>query len=246
VARYLTAGDAINRAALACGLAQVADPFQSTDASFRQMVGLLVERGQDLVLQHRWPQLLAEAHITTIAGTTDYDLPTDFIELVPQSGWNRTSRFPLGGPLSVQEWQYLKAAVVGVTFNVLFRQTPTTMRLFPSPPADLAIYYEYQTRNWAISAATLAADGSPDLDAPTATDDTVLFEPVLVVRALKLAFLQAKGFDTTTALAEYQNTLALVMGKSDGAPRLSLNGVRIRDRFLDGANLPITGLGGGV
>jgi hypothetical protein len=238
---YLTAGEIINRAALSAGLARVADPFASTDPAFVQLCGLLTEAGQELVLEHEWPQLLVETELVTVGSQADYDLPDDFLKMIPQSGWNRSTRFPLGGPLSVQEWQYLKAAVVGVTFNVLFRITPTKCRLFPTPSSSsVNIYYEYLSRNWVL----LASDGTTTADAPVASADTVHFEPILIQQLLKLKFQQAKGFDTTASLAEYQITLDKIKGMQDGAPRLNLNGNRIRDRFLDGLNIPITGLGG--
>ena len=344
--RYLTVGQLINQVSVNLGLPVVADPVASNDNVSKQMVGLLTEAGRDIVLKHEWPQLVAEEVVTTVAGQVDYTLPSDFLHVIAQSGWNRTTRFPLGGPLSVQEWQYLKAAVVGVTFNVLFRMTPTTMRLFPTPPVGFTLAYEYQSRSWlslagttpatltasstvltggvavhdasvnvvvsdalwaqilpylghAVSVtlgrsdeaevetftgvltgsfssgtrslsvvfngaemaaydhaagtyvemvittgATSAPTGLPEADAPVSSGDLILFEPVLMHKALKLAFRQAKGFDTTIDQAEYEACLTMVAGRSDGAPRLSLNGNRIRDRFLDGLNVPITGMGG--
>jgi hypothetical protein len=353
--RYLTVAQIVKQTAINLGLPTVDDPVASTDPLQVQLVGLLTEAGLDIVLKHEWPQLVAEKVLTTVAGQVDYTLPDDFLHIIPQSGWNRTTRFPLGGPLSVQEWQYLKAAVVGVTFNVLFRVTPTLMRLFPTPPNNFTIAYEYQSRNWLSSAGVpagstvpltgttlvdlsppqptvyLATDmtsfaqrvqhvgslvsikigsdgdtlqetiagrlygnidpstgipttwvelntafpidnqhqtytsnfhaagtnvelsisieetvstGLPELDAPASSGDVVLLEPVLVMKALKLRFLQTKGFDTSIQQDEYDKTLIMIAGRSDGAPRLSLNGNRIRDRFLDGLNIPITGMGG--
>jgi hypothetical protein len=436
--RYLTVAQIVKQTAINLGLPTVDDPVSSTDPLQVQLVGLLTEAGRDIVLKHEWPQLVAEEIVTTVAGQVDYTLPSDFLHIIPQSGWNRTTRFPLGGPLSVQEWQYLKAAVVGVTFNVLFRVTPTLMRLFPTPPVGFTIAYEYQSRNWLSKAgttpatvnltsslqrsfasvedsilyfpvdfssdlspylgdscsveigiaapvfsatvddesgignninhsgaymlalngfdpgsmdsydqsdftaivaagtegeehltgqfglpnsgtyaptnywlscnnqlqfdhqpgesvsiqfggnqetltgiatlkvdgsyvypvielqgsasydhaegesasivvttgATAAPNGSPELDAPESSGDLVLLEPILMMKALKLRFLQTKGFDTTIQQKEYDDTLIMLAGRSDGAPRLSLNGNRIRDRFLDGLNIPITGMGG--
>lgn len=348
--RYATAGEIINRAARELGLQPVADPFASSDPNFLQLIGLLTSIGQELAMQHEWPQLIAEKVITTIAGKSDYELPQDFLEMVNQTGWNRSTRLPVGGPLSPSEWQYLKAALTGVVFNVLFRTSAVNtsgrvfaeaMRLFPTPGSSgIVIAFEYRSRNWvspintqiipggtgnaglivsgtslvdyscllvadsvaypsvtlhkyingvdngtssvtvgiafnvvtgvnatfngstmsaldswefslragvaAYGYYTKAQSGAPAVvtkDAPTISGDVVLYDPLLMVRALKLQWLGAKGLDTSLAAQEYEDTLRLVRGGVEGAPRLSLNQARIRDRFLDNMNVPITGYG---
>lgn len=347
--RYSTAGDIINRAAREVGLQPVADPFVSSDPNFLQLIGLLTSAGQELALQHDWPQLIGEKIVTTIAGKSDYALPPDFLEMINQTGWNRSTRLPVGGPLAPSEWQYLNAALTGVVFNVLFRTSAINgsrkvfseaMRLFPTPgTSGVSIAFEYRSRNWVsplntpiipggtgsgglllsgtsggsysyllvvdavaapsvtvheyidgvdygtmmptiglsfalgtgvsatITTAPAAGDSwefstswvapvngmysaapsaSPSYmtkDAPTVTGDTILYDPLLMVRALKLQYLGAKGLDTATAAQEFEDTLRLVRGGVEGASRLSLNQGRIRDRFLDQMNIPITGYG---
>lgn len=349
MARYATAGEIINRAAREVGLQPVADPFASSDPNFLQFIGLLTSIGQELAMQHEWPQLIAEKVITTISGKSDYELPPDFLEIINQTGWNRSTRLPVGGPLSPSEWQYLKAALTGVVFNVLFRTSAVNssgkifaeaMRLFPTPGSSgISIAFEYRSRNWVSPINTqiipggtgnagMIVTGTPILsyscllvvdsvtlptivlrryvdgafsdtisatlgipfsvngcnvvlngtapsvsdswefslrsgvvsyayytklpsysaslitkDAPTVAGDVVLYDPLLMVRALKLQWLGAKGLDTSLAAQEYEDTLRLVRGGVEGAPRLSLNQARIRDRFLDNMNVPITGYG---
>jgi hypothetical protein len=306
-------------------------------------------------MEHQWPQLLREFSVMTVAGVSDYALPSDFLEMVDQSGWNRTTRFPLGGPLSPQEWQFLKASGVGVVFNVVFRNGNVpdvngsfvdAFRVLPAPAANVAIAFEYRSRAWAqvsgiptslvsfsglgtsklvlspglpVSPAssnikivanvtlnlastsdvvpvstyingTLSND-TPNLginplgiltnsgsftglygalspgkvmagdtwtfyipwgqplntntpqDAPSAFSDQVLFDHLLVVRALKLAWKKDGGFDTASAQEDYDKTLERVKGNLSSAPRLSLVGRSLRDRLIDTSNLPITGYG---
>lgn len=248
MSRYWSAGQIIRQAALEVGLQPAADPYQSQDPKDQQLVGLLATTGLDLALQHAWPQITLEHTFVTTPGVTNYALPGDFLELVGQSGWSRTSRFPLGGPLSPQEWQYLKAAQVGVSVTALFRvrggeddagNHQDQISLQPLPSAAETIAFEYRSRNWAQNVVSKAR-----LDAPAQASDLVLFDPLLAVRALKLAFLRAKGFDTTAAQADYDDTLERVRGAMESAPRLSLTGSgAIRERALNSANLPNTGFG---
>jgi hypothetical protein len=116
-----TAGSIINDAAIEIGLAPVADPYTSTDPNYIQMCGLLKSVGRELVHQRQWNHLRGEHTFTTVLGQSVYPLPDDYHNMIDQTWWNRTNRLPLGGPMSAQEWQYLKARLVGVVFTVLFR-----------------------------------------------------------------------------------------------------------------------------
>ncbi|HAM41753.1 MAG TPA: hypothetical protein DCP69_10585 [Candidatus Omnitrophica bacterium] len=366
MARYTTAGDIINRAAREVGLGAVVDPFQSSDTNFQQLVGLLTSCGEDLVKTSAWPHLVREYIFDTVSGTMEYALPADFMEMLDQSGWNRTSQEPLGNPLSPQTWQYLKASPVTGTLNVLFRlggigmaswcepgevthatgsaagtftvtgkaaaehvviltvydssgdggainaglaisvdgvsvgqgeylatfisaatdpstviagasalaglyirangaltaenwgfdddqqaftfstvdgseygksgQGGNSIVITPAPTSAETIAFEYRTRNWVSRANVLT-------DSVAATNDVVLFDPLLAIRALKLAWKTEKGFATDSAMAEYAKTLEECKGHMRAAPVLSLNGSRIGPRMLDGGNLPDTGFG---
>jgi len=85
--RIATAGKIINRAALEIGLPPQADPFASEDASFQQLVALLNTAGEELATAFQWEQLTRSYQFTTTAlDTGDYDLPSDFLYMIPQSG----------------------------------------------------------------------------------------------------------------------------------------------------------------
>jgi hypothetical protein len=237
--RFDTAGTIINDVAVEVGLAAVSDPFASTDPLFVMLVRLLKVAGRDLALERHWQQLVREATIaTTGADSGVYDLPSDFVSMVDQSGWDRTNDRELSGPVSPQVWQYRQAVAVDPV-RVEFRVAQNQIQLWPQPPAEgLTIAFEYRTRMW------VQASGSsePDKDAPTATADTVLFDPHLITRALKVRFLEAKGMDTAAALADYQRTLRVVAG-TEPAPVLDLNGARYGERLVSTANYPATGFG---
>jgi hypothetical protein len=244
---YSTAGTLINRAAVQIGLGSSPDPYSSADPNFAQLCEYLAVVGDELKQLANWPQLRKECVITT-TGATLYPLPADYQEMLDQSGWNRSTQIPLGGPLSSQQWQYLKARQVGVTFNVLFRQNPQSMELF-TPSTGVTIAFDYLSSSWAQDAANSAnldTAGAPvgDKNAPTQFGDLVLFDPLLVVRGLKVQFLQAKGMDTTVARGEYELRLAQEIGAGTGAPVLNLGRrAMTTDRLLDGANMPIRGWG---
>ena len=299
-----TAGDIVNDAAVEVGLADTSDPFNSTDANVIQLCRLLKSCGRELVQARNWTYLRREYTFTTVTGQSTYSIPSDYLRMYDQSGWNRTNRLPLSGPMSPQEWQYLKARLVGVVFTVLFRPMNGVMVLYPdtNTPGGYVIAYEYGSTSWVYSdtsanvyptwttqvyavgskiqystndsdywtlysvpTATTASANNPttanprplvngsnhttadglvwtytgqgveaNSDAPTSSTDTVWFNPLLLTRALKLAFLKAKGLDTTAAEQDYAATLNAAEGMDAPGKMLNLN-----HGFSDPSAMPI-------
>lgn len=298
---FTTAGDIINEAAVEVGLSAVSDPYSSTDPNIVQMRQLLKSLGREIVHTRKWTILRRERSFTTVAGQGSYPLPADFHEMLNQTWWNRTNRLPVGGPLSPQEWQYLKARLVGVVFNVLFRPMQNVIELYPdtNTPGGYEIAFEYQSEWWvkgtvgAWAGSTAFAkdtcvsksgnvyvcttggtsgatgptgtgieisDGScvwdfvsttatllTTSDAPKEASDEVIFDPLLMIRGLKLAFMKAKGFDTVALQQDFNRTLDSVKGHDSPAPTLSASrrGVGgLYDPLIGGQSVPITGYGG--
>lgn len=79
--------------------------------------------------------------------------------------------------------------------------------------------------------------------APTAAADLVLFDSQLVMRGLKLAWLKAKGFDTTTAQSDFDMTLEQVIGADSPGRVLTLGGGGRGEPLLGERNVPLTGYG---
>jgi hypothetical protein len=218
-----TAGNIVNDAAVEIGLSEVTDPYASTDANIIQLCRLLKSCGREMVHMHDWTHLRKEYTFTTVAGTDTYALPADFHDMLDQTWWNRTNRLPVGGPLSAQEWQYLKARLVGVVFTVLFRKMNQQIVLYPdgtSTPGGYDIAFEYNSAYWVSVVATPTV---LSLDAPAASTDTVWFDGSMMTRFIKWKFLQAKGFDTSAAKDEFDLTFERVCGDDTPSPVLSLN-----------------------
>ena len=133
--RYATANDIVNRAALEVGLVPQNDVFSSQDVAFQQLTGLLNSCGQELVELHPWQVLVKEYSLTTQAGDDGkYDLPDDFAYMIDQTGWDRTNRVAIGGPLSAQDWAYLKGRdLVSQSIYASFRQVEGELAIPATP-----------------------------------------------------------------------------------------------------------------
>jgi hypothetical protein len=220
MARLLSVNDVINRAALEAGLLPSSSPVDDPDEAYIQLTGLLNSAGQELLELHPWQTFVQRYEInTTGADSGTYDLPDDFNYMIDQTGWDRTNRVAMGGPLSAQDWTYLEGRdLVSQTIYASFRQVDNKLDLFPQPPPDgLRITFEYIGRNWISE----QGQDAPNRDTVGAGSDIVWTDPLLTIKFLKLKFLQAKGFDTTAAALEFDTLLASRTGKDAGAPILS-------------------------
>lgn len=209
-----------------------ANPYGSVDPNFIQLRILLESACQELVELHPW-QILKKEHqiLTTSADSGTYDLPSDFCYMIDQTGWERTNRLALGGPLTSQEWAYLKGRnLVSSTIYACFRFTDNKFDLYPTPvPNGLDINFEYISRNFAV--ANLDRDQPTD----TLTDggQFLLFEPILIKKFLKAKFLEAKGFDASAAKLEFENMLGSRTGKDTGGTVLNAGRGGSRFPYID-------------
>jgi len=239
-----TAGNIIRDAGVELGVLSggyIDNPFDSTNENILLLARLLKSVGQELVLEREWSWLLKEHVFVTADDVTTYALPDDFRRMVNQSGWNRTTQFPLGGPLSPQEWQLTKGYGTNFSISILFRPWQQLFQVNPDGdvPAGETVSYEYVSSYWVQP----TGETSATLDAPEAQSDTLLFPRLLLVRGLKLAFLRARGFDTTSVEADYQRTLDAESGADSPAAVLSLDGGDDGVHRIDEHNVPDHGYG---
>jgi hypothetical protein len=241
VPSWATVATIISDAAIELGLisADITDPFASTDPNIIQLLRFLKSGGREIARAREWTHLDREYTFSTVSGTANYALPSDFRNLIAQSGWNRTTVWPLGGPVSSQDWQYRKASPVVGDISYAVRLWASQMYLNPTPTSTQTIAFEYLSTYWVKP----SGQTSPTSETPTVATDTICFDPNLIVRKLKLDFLKAKGLDTTTAQIDFDASLDSAKGEDADGPILSLGGYVDPLHLLSGDNFPQTGYG---
>ena len=234
-----TANDILNRVAVECGLDAATDPFTSTDKNFIQMKTLLNIAGEELCELHNWEFLTQVHSITTdSADSGDYDLPTDYLKMLDQTGWEAVNQVQLNGPLSAQQWRSLVVGTVLDPIYVSFRLREGYFSILPQPVTDgLEISFEYQSRNWVID----ATDGTTLVGECNQGGDIPLFDKTLISRFLKVKWLEAKGFDTSKAQADLNQSFGFKTENDKGAPILNI--ARGRGWFSRGMTVPESGFG---
>lgn len=245
MARYDTATEIVNAVAAEVGLTPVADPYTSTDRAFIQLRNILSTAGKELLTLHQWNKFVKEHSITTNVppDTGNYDLPSDFAWMIDQTGWTPTNAgagLPLGGPLSEQDWTYLvNTNLASSTIYVSFKISQGQFQVLPQPPTDnIEINFEYISRWWV--AVTGSTTGTKE--APTLGTDVVLYESILIIKFLKLRYLESKGFDTTAATAQFLTMFQAWTGKDVSAPILNTARMRFFP-YLGYRNIPETNYG---
>lgn len=215
-----TAGDIVNTAAIQLGLDAFDDPFVSQDPLALQLTSLLKSWGRRLWRERRWQFLTREFIFTTVLNQSVYALPADYGRMVNETAQSRTRRWPLGGPVASEEWQYLKARWVGGSTRLFYRIVSGQLSLYPDTdvPAGEQLAYEYISKYWVQSQGTTA----PDKDAPTASSDFLGFDTELCVLGLKLEWLGAKGLPAGGVQEDYERQLLLVCEQDVPAPIISI------------------------
>ncbi|MDB4312051.1 TMEM243 family protein [bacterium] len=204
-----TANNILNRVAAEVGLDPVADPWADTAQHFLQMRYLLQTAGEELSMAHVWEwQTKSHSIVTGALDTGKYPLPDDYLQMIDQTGWERSENVPLFGPLSAQDWTYLLGRdLVSYTIYASFRIHDGQFQIFPQPPPEgLNISFEYQSKDWIVG-------GGTDLDAGT---DTPMFDRTLISRYLKVKWLESKGFDTSKAQDDFNAVFGSITSKDKG------------------------------
>jgi hypothetical protein len=233
--RYETINDLVISVMRSLGLTPPISVIGSSDKTATQLVALSKDVGQSLLTEHDWQIMGGDFQITTNGGTT-YALPTDFDKFIPDAAWNYTTDNPALGSLSEFEWQPIKARNLGgTTFAMLFRVSGDEVE-FHEATTGQQIILPYQTRGW-----VRAANGTRR-DAPQQNDDVVLYDPALFRAALRLAWLEAKEFNTTRAERTYRTALGAAKAKDSPGRTMRLI-PSAQYPFLGVLNIPDTGYG---
>ena len=145
-----------------------------------------------------------------------FPFPSDYDHEVPQTEWNRSTRWNLQGPKSPQEWQIYKGGIVSVGPRQRFRILNNAIVVNPSPPDGQTIALEYQSKAFVIG-----ADNSSKTSF-TADTDTCVFSDSLMITGMKTQWKFAKGLDASVDLAEFKTLLEQNKAQDKSAPRLFL------------------------
>ena len=220
------------------GLPVTSTVISSVDPMVQQFKWLLIGAGQELASRFDWQVLTREHTITTVAGVDSYALPADFASFRNETAWDRTNDRALRY-VQARGWAYLKGRGIETTFRYRYRVRGNRILLDPVPTAEDTLTFEYSA-NWWLQDKDILGDrkAEPDRD-----DDEVLLDYLLLVRLLKLKWLEQKGFDTQSAMRDYMMRLDDVRSRDEPTETIRLDARSDNDFLIDQGNLADTGYG---
>ena len=236
----------IQQAMSELGLPVPREAVANEDDLVRQFVALLNRTGYELVQGYPWEQLDKQFVLETVEGKDQYDLPSDWSYFIDQTQWDRTNHWPLLGPKSPQEWQWLKGGLLSSGPRLRYRVWDGQFTIFPTPSAvntpsadntgvfaPWTLAMEYISRNWLQDAIV----ANTTYDMVHADTDIVLLDPWIVIAYLKLKFREAKGLDNTSFKEDFVQLFWSRTGKNKGAPILTM-APRARTMLIGVNNIP--------
>lgn len=206
------------------GLVQPNTAVSSNDIQILQMLSILNEEGSKLARRHSWQLLCGEATFTTLATAAQGTITTitggannNNFKIIDETMWNRTTRAIVLGPLSPEERQGRLAITTAGPYSEYYIRGDV-LYFDPVPAAGDLVYFEYQTKNWTVSADSLTRRTRF-----TADDDLPLFDDELMLAGLKWRWNMSKGLDYGENFQEYEYMVANAMAADTTARRIKLD-----------------------
>lgn len=223
----------VNEACLELGLPTTTVVVSSTDSQVKQLLSLANREGREQVAAPApWPQLAKVQSITLVNGQASYDFPDDFDSYLPETIWNPSMRWAVAGPVSAQNWEFLKSGLINTQpwmryriwqGQIFFDPTPTTTN------AGQAVTVEYQSNCYCQSnAGTWQSKWTNDTD-------TFLLPEDIMVLGLKWRWLAAKRLDYSEEKKAWSDAVDKEVSRAYGGRTLPLNNQTYRDPFGKGS-----------
>lgn len=197
---------------------------------------LTVDSGTQITLDR--PVTTSGSAVALTFGKDKYAFPSDLQYFINRTGWDRTSKWELVGPMMATEWQFLESGYPATGFLYRFRVMTDKLVLHPIPETTARISMEYYSKNWCQSA------GGTGQAAFAADTDTPILDDFLLTLGLKWRFLRAKGLDYAQEQRTYEDAVERSLARAGTGRDLPLNASAGRvNRLIDFGNVPDSGFG---
>lgn len=152
-----------------------------------------------------WQILRKEQTFTSIDNETQTGiLPADFDRFIVETFWDRSASKLLIGPITPVEWQSLKAT--GYTGDKKFIYRGGSVMTIPAFSAGSSLAFEYVSRNWCQSNASVAQA------AWAADTDTGILDEELMTLGIKVLYLVDEGLPAAVAMKDFDDHFVTLLG----------------------------------
>jgi len=225
--------DLVNQACLELGLPTTTVVLSSPDTQVKQLLALADREGREQVAAPiQWPQLQKIQTITLVNGQAAYSFPSDFNAYIADTIWNPSMRWTVAGPMSPQNWEFLKSGLINTqpwmryriwAGQIYFDPTPTTTN------AGQTVTVEYQSNSYCNSATGTAQSKWAE------DSDTFALPEDILVLGLKWRWLAAKRLDYSEEKKAWADACDKEIARAYGMKNIPLNNQTYRDPFGKGS-----------
>lgn len=192
----------------------------ATDASSTQIRQLLFEVGRDLVSRKCWPQLKRTHTFTTVNGTADYALPSDYYCSVLDTAWDTTNRWKLRGPQTDSSFNNLLWGYAPIStwssYRIFGRDTTAQFQLVPTPGDAFDMQFDYVSNAWINNSGTWSST--------TITNtSTFAFDDDLLLIGLSVVWPDNKGLLYDRYQAQYEKLISNAISRWNGSFKTMLS-----------------------
>lgn len=210
---HMTLLEILNTVQQECGFLTSANFTASGNADDLQMVAL-ANRAVNSLRERDFSRSTARYTIT-LTSSESYALPSDFLEIVPDTMMIVGRVDGVNFPTRADYWEYLKSTSGPTGYTVNARMMDGSLKVF-QPTAGEVLAFEYVSNS-----PVLSVDGFSPLPKFQNDGDMWLLDDDLLVLETRWRFLAAKGLPDWDAVKqeckEYRNS---VMGREKGSQTL--------------------------
>lgn len=169
---------------------------------------------------------------------TEYTLPSDWDRPVDDTQWDKSKHWQMLGPLTAQEWQFLKSGYIATGPRIRYRILGGQFQIWPPQAGTEYLGFEYISNAW----VTPTGQTTPVNTGFLADTDTCIFPDRLMISGLKARYFSTKGFDSSRFEAEFNQQLSIAKANDGGSRKLSMN-PRLASRLIGPEQIPDSGYG---
>lgn len=157
-----------------------------------------------------WQVLQSENDFNSVILTVNYDIPSDFNRLIPDTFFNSTNNREVFIAKNPKEWRLLNLTT-GSQAKEYFRIRANQTAIYPTPTAVNAYVYEYISKN-----IILATDGTTTKASWTVDSDTARIDEDLVELEARWRFLRTRGKEYEQAQIDARQMFNSITGEDGG------------------------------
>jgi len=168
-----------------------------------------------------------------------YTFPAGFDRLVDDTQWDKTQNWPIYGPETSQQWQWLKSGFVASTPIYRFRQMGGLFQIWAPMVQDDYAGFEYISNYWVGTSTPLTLTKT----AFSVDTDVCVFPDRLMIAGLKYRFAESQGMERAVPYErEWVRQLNIAKAADAGSRTLSM-APKMSQVLINYNNIPDSGYG---